>query len=140
MPTVTDPISKQDVDVSLDSTYDQLLNEQPSSSGFSLDVDRFNYDRNALTGDAVLHRDQQAAATEAYNRQYNEYMENTKYQRMMQDLAKSGINPLYAVLGGNSATGGSYSSGQKGGSSTGLFSALIVGLLKIMAAAAAAGA
>lgn len=38
------------------------------------------------------------------NRDFEEYMSSTAYQRMMQDAKKAGINPYYLVQGGSSGS------------------------------------
>lgn len=38
------------------------------------------------------------------NRDWQEYMSNTSYQRMMSDLKEAGINPYFAIQGGGAST------------------------------------
>jgi hypothetical protein len=57
------------------------------------------------------HATAERLASEAFNKQeaqiardWQEYMSNTSYQRMMQDLQKAGINPLFAISQGGAST------------------------------------
>lgn len=68
------------------------------------------------------------------NRDFQEYMSNTQYQRLVKDLEKAGINPLMAVQGMNpSSPTGSSASGSSSSFSddSTVVSALLRGLSQL---------
>lgn len=66
------------------------------------------------------------------NRQFQEYMSNSAYQRQMEDLRKSGINPMLVINSGGATTpsgsSASVNSSYNGNSAASVMSALSLGV------------
>lgn len=105
---------------------------------------------NAMTGNLDYARElemlgfnQSFNASEAEkNRQFQERMSNTSYQRMMEDLRQAGVNPYLAInQGGASSPGGSVASSGGGHNSRSgqQFSSLLGGIISTASMLATAG-
>lgn len=104
--------------------------------GFNFDPARYEADYRGFKGDAVFP-DRQAASTAAYERQYKEWYESP--ERMVKELEKAGINPLYAVLGnGFSGQSASSVSGSANKSGPAVIAAIFAAFLRLIGTLATA--
>lgn len=94
----------------LDSGYDAGLNNEGLQGipidDYSLGADMSNW----FTGNYDKIRDRYENYYTNYMLGYNEYLDNTRYQRAMKDLMDAGLNPYLLLTGGSAspASGGSY--------------------------------
>lgn len=100
------------------SNYDAWSNSESNSRVFGREAsaqDILNAaEANALSLDMWALNAAYNAKEAQKNRDYQEYMSNTSYQRAVQDLKKAGLNPILAAgnMGASTPGGGQASSGQ----------------------------
>ena len=94
------------------ATNDQLQYASDGESGFSnwfaRNMPGFNSLWNRWTGNALTNAETQAndfnAAEADKQRQWEEYMQSTNYQRMVADMQAAGVNPALAMSNGQPST------------------------------------
>lgn len=94
------------------ATNDQLQYVSDGESGFSnwfaRNMPGFNNLWNRWTGNALTNAENQAndfnSAEAEKQRQWEEYMQSTNYQRMVADMQAAGINPALAMSNGQPST------------------------------------
>lgn len=101
------------------SSLSGWLNRTFDKDSYNLYKSTLEYERNALESQK--------------NRDFQEYMSNTSYQRAVADMKKAGINPILAVQNGGSSTpSGSVSSYSDKFDSSGIsFKELLSGLASV---------
>jgi hypothetical protein len=108
-----------------------------ATSAKNVDENALNYLGQGVKSDSqhsyVLQKDAQLYNSEEarLNREFQEYMSNTSYQRAVQDMIAAGINPALAYQQGGASTpsGSAASTSANSGSSRSMVSTLIGGLL-----------
>lgn len=63
-------------------------------------------DAQAIADDYFERSNEFNSAEAQKNRDFQLYMSNTAYQRMVEDLKKAGLNPMLAYMNGGASTGG----------------------------------